>query len=90
MISPIGDTFDVSNHRWANNDYDNEGWRSMEHAEDRPFPRYIAIFKNDKSLSAIQLGQGPTLYFDLSMKTVCKNIDGKNIYRKSAKIQETN
>ena len=51
FITPVDERFEVSNHKWAKNDYDNEGWRNMEHADDRPIPTYQAVFaKKDSSL----------------------------------------
>lgn len=38
--------YQVSNRKWRMNDYDQEGWTSMQHAEDRPFPTFFASYDN--------------------------------------------
>ena len=40
--------YQVSNRKWRMNDYDQEGWVSMSHAEDRPLPTFFASY-DDKS-----------------------------------------
>lgn len=36
--------FEVSNRKWCMNDYDQEGWVNMEHADDRPLPSFVASY----------------------------------------------
>ena len=43
--------YQVSNRKWRLNDYDQEGWVSMAHAEDRPLPTFLASY--DKQLRAL-------------------------------------
>lgn len=38
FIEPTQKGYQVSNRKWRMNDYDQEGWVSMSHAADRPFP----------------------------------------------------
>jgi hypothetical protein len=45
IIQPINTGYEVSNNRWSLNDYDKDGWRNMEHADDRPFPMYAATYE---------------------------------------------
>lgn len=40
--------YQVSNRKWRMNDYDQEGWVSMSHADDRPLPTFFASY-DDKS-----------------------------------------
>lgn len=40
--------YQVSNRKWRMNDYDQDGWVSMTHAEDRPLPTFFASY-DDKS-----------------------------------------
>jgi hypothetical protein len=39
-----GGDYQVSNRKWRMNDYDNEGWVSMAHADDRPLPTFLASY----------------------------------------------
>lgn len=43
--------YQVSNRKWRMNDYDQEGWVSMAHAEDRPLPTFLASY--DDQLGAL-------------------------------------
>lgn len=60
--------YEVSNRKWKLNEYDKEGWKSMEHDDDRPTPIYKATFNNtDKTLvseegESILLGLSGQLY----------------------------
>lgn len=51
FIEQTDDGYQVSNRKWRMNDYDQEGWVSMAHAGDRPFPRFLASY--DEELSAL-------------------------------------
>lgn len=44
--------YQVSNRKWRMNDYDQEGWVSMAHAEDRPLPTFFASY--DHKLGALK------------------------------------
>lgn len=51
FIKPFEDMFEISNHKWANNNYDHEGWRNMEHSDDRPKSSYLSTYNTiDKVL----------------------------------------
>lgn len=49
FIVSIHEKFEVSNHKWAKNDYENAGWRNMEHADDRPFEMILSCFDGKDS-----------------------------------------
>lgn len=36
--------YEVANRKWRMNDYDQEGWVSMVHADDRPMPPFLASY----------------------------------------------
>jgi hypothetical protein len=36
--------YEVSNRKWRMNDYDQDGWVSMAHADDRPLPTFFASY----------------------------------------------
>lgn len=67
FIKPLKGEFEVINHKWAMNDYDNEGWRNMQHSEDRPRPKYRAKY-NDESRTLF--GEDITLYFERENESV--------------------
>lgn len=43
------EVYEVSNHKWSLNDYDSDGWQSMQHSEDRPAPTYMANYDQETS-----------------------------------------
>lgn len=63
FVNPKQDGYEVSNKKWRLNDYDKEGWQSMEHAEDRSMPTYIAAFA--PSNSSLNAEHALPLYLDL-------------------------
>lgn len=71
FIRPVGDKFEISNHKWMKNDYDDEGWKSMDHAEDRPMPTFQAVFDStDGSLNSELM---PHLFLDLKRGQLYKD-----------------
>ena len=51
FIEPSDNGYQVSNRKWRMNDYDQDGWVSMSHAEDRPLPTFFASY--DDNLGAL-------------------------------------
>jgi hypothetical protein len=43
------DEFKITNRKWRMNDYDQDGWVSMEHADDRPLPTFLASYDETSS-----------------------------------------
>lgn len=41
--------YKVTNRKWRMNDYDQDGWVSMEHADDRPLPTFLASYDETSS-----------------------------------------
>lgn len=62
--------YEVSNKKWRLNDYDIEGWKSMEHSADRPFSAYRAEF--DKTDHSVNAELTVPLYLD---------VEGDRLYR---------
>lgn len=58
-ITPHEDGYRVENARWSMNDYDNEGWRDMEHAEGGPLASYTARY--DGNSRTLQSDSAPEL-----------------------------
>jgi len=79
FIKPTGDKLEVSNRKWAKNDYDLEGWKNMEHAEDRPFPTSTANFEPVTNSFHLDNGNSPSLSMNPN-KSELKN--GKLNYNK--------
>ena len=50
FIRPIETKYEILNHKWGMNDYDNEGWKNMEHAEDRPLQTFQTTFNSANDL----------------------------------------
>ena len=70
-ISSAGDKYKVENAKWSMNDYDNDGWQNMEHAEGGPWPSFDATYdSNSKSLNAETIGSTPSLLVDDRMISV--------------------
>lgn len=65
FIEPSGNGYEVSNRKWRMNDYDQEGWVSMAHAEDRPIPTFFAVYDEvSKSLAPEDLDFARPIFFD--------------------------
>lgn len=58
FIEKQDNVYKVTNRKWRMNDYDQEGWVSMEHADDRPLPTFLASY--DKTSSEL-LPKGKTV-----------------------------
>jgi hypothetical protein len=79
LIQQEGKRYQVVNNKWRLNNYDREGWQSMEHADDRPMSDYSATFEpKDSTLVA---GSSPILYLDTSHSALYKGQRGRNLYR---------
>jgi hypothetical protein len=65
FVQPGGDGYQVSNSKWRMNDYDNEGWVSMAHADDRPLPTFLASYDaHTKSLNSNNSNVSETIVLD--------------------------
>lgn len=51
FVERTKDGYQVSNRKWRVNHYDQEGWVSMAHSDDRPLPTFFASY--DEDLSAL-------------------------------------
>lgn len=58
-ITSAGDNFKVRNAKWSMNDYDQEGWKNMEHAESGPLPTFTADY--NESSRTLNSGSAPDL-----------------------------
>ncbi|MBS1977831.1 MAG: hypothetical protein JST46_10705 [Bacteroidetes bacterium] len=68
FVRSLNDEIEVSNHKWMMNDYDNEGWRSMVHSDDRPKPTYRAVFDNESG--SLRSTDGTALFLDKEKRAV--------------------
>jgi hypothetical protein len=75
IIRSMKTDYEVSNNRWSLNDYDQDGWKNMEHAEDRPFPTYTAAYEPETaSLKAVGI-TGSTIYLNLELSQLYRAKD---------------
>ncbi len=49
FIEKEEDGYKVTNHKWRMNDYDQDGWVGMDHADDRPLPTFLAFYDEQSS-----------------------------------------
>src|SRR5688572_28247021 len=49
FVERVDNDYKVTNRKWRMNDYDQEGWVSMEHADDRPLPAFMASYDETSS-----------------------------------------
>ncbi|HRK52778.1 MAG TPA: hypothetical protein PK185_02620 [Cyclobacteriaceae bacterium] len=68
LIRSLDEGYEVSNSKWMKNDYDENGWRDMEHAEDRPFVTYPA--KYDSKNNSLTASDGTSLRFEPNSELV--------------------
>jgi hypothetical protein len=74
FISKKKDGYQVDNTRWLKNDYDQEGWRNLEHAEDHPSPTYTVSYdKTDQSLNPTNPLMANPLYLDFNKGLLCSD-----------------
>lgn len=48
FIEAEDNRYRISNNKWRKNDYDDDGWKSLLHSNNRPIPMYSAQFNHDK------------------------------------------
>ena len=80
FIRTIGQIYEISNHKWRLNDYDNEGWKSMEHDDDRPISTYKASFNLADSTLNSETTQ--PLYLDFKNKLIYKGKQSNVAYER--------
>jgi hypothetical protein len=51
FIVDSGDKFEVSNRKWIDNDYDNEGWIAPQSAADEAMPTFLATYDTTQNKS---------------------------------------
>ncbi len=77
IIRSLNDGFEVSNHKWALNDYDHEGWRTMQHSDNRPFQSFFG--KYDSKSTALIADGVPKIYIDVLGRSIIT--DNKKVSR---------
>lgn len=74
FVQAVDGGYEISNHKWRLNDYDQEGWVSMEHADDRPLPNFIAKYDDHtKALIAKSENVSQGLFLDAENGKLFKN-----------------
>ncbi len=83
FVKPGGDGYQVSNSKWRMNDYDNEGWVSMAHADDRPLPTFIASYDaHTRSLNSNNPNVSQTIVLDAKNEKLYKGAQNDKPYIK--------
>ena len=83
LVEHTDDGYLISNRKWKLNDYDQEGWVSMKHAEDRPLPTFEASFDaTSNSLIADDQLLSYPLFVDSERKRLYKGKDKNVAYTK--------
>lgn len=68
FVKGTHEAYEISNSKWMRNDYDENGWRDMEHAEVRPFVTYQA--KYDSKNNSLTASDGTSLRFEPNSELV--------------------
>jgi hypothetical protein len=83
FVQPGRDGYQVSNSKWRMNDYDNEGWVSMAHADDRPLPTFLASYDaQTKSLNSSNSNVSQTIIVDAENEKLYKGKSDDKAYIK--------
>lgn len=80
FIKPFEYGYEVSNRKWKRNDYDKDGWKSMEHSDDRPITKYKALFHSADSILTSET-TSQSLYLDLRKKQLYKGKQSNISYK---------
>ena len=74
FVQAADEGYEISNHKWRLNDYDQEGWVSMQYADDRPLPTYIAAYdENSKLLTSKNSNVSQSIFLDIENGKLFKN-----------------
>ncbi len=83
FIKAGGDGYEVSNRKWRMNDYDQEGWVSMAHDDDRPTPTFLASFDEaSERLSPKSSDLAQPIYVDAENRKLFRNSSKDIVYEK--------
>lgn len=80
FIEVLGDAYEVSNRKWRKNDFDSDGWQSMDHSEDRPMATFRGRF-NKGTMSLISESE-PYRHLEFSEDKVFLGRDKAVSYQK--------
>ena len=75
--------YQVSNRKWRMNDYDQEGWVSMAHADNRPFPSFRATYDQQMQQLIPEVSSSfSSIFVDQSKQALFKDPSKQQPYRK--------
>ncbi len=80
FIRSAENDYEVSNNKWRLNNYDDEGWSDMTHADDRPMSTFKATFNSDEEL--LRAEAMPDLFFYLENGQLFKGKNRDKAYKK--------
>ena len=64
FIKVSGDKYEVSNHKWMLNDYENDGWTTRVPDADKPMTTYVAEFDETSKVLKALADNKPPLFVD--------------------------
>jgi hypothetical protein len=82
FVQATNEGYKVTNRKWRMNDYDQEGWVSMAHADDRPIPTFLASYdEQSHQLSSKSVNVTHSLFIKNGrlFRDSSKNIEYKKI-----------
>lgn len=74
FIKASNEGYEILNKKWQKNDYDLEGWRNMDHADDRSFATFTGVF--DRTNNLIVSESNVRLIFDQTNRSLSKGQNG--------------
>jgi hypothetical protein len=75
--------YQVTNHKWMMNDYDQNGWVSMAHADDRPLPTFFASYdERSEQLNSSNPNISKSIFIDMKNNKLLMNSSGDIEYIK--------
>jgi hypothetical protein len=83
FVKPGTGGYEVSNRKWRMNDYDQEGWVTMAHADDRPMSTFMAFFDDESNqLNPRNPDGSQSLLIDIDQGKLFRNSARDIEYRK--------
>lgn len=83
FVSSTDNGYQVSNRKWKMNDYDQEGWVSMAHADDRPLPTFLASYDEESNQLNPDNSMTQPIFIDKENGKLFKDSSRKTAYVKT-------
>lgn len=83
FVTKAADHYLIMNRKWQKNDYDQQGWVTMAHSDNRPMPDYEAVFELESKTLVPKLSHvDPILYFNPETHIISKDQFQKTVFIK--------